>query len=206
MARAVPPADPPEEFPRVLLWRWRRNPLRRRTDLAQGWIGVGLLLAVLAATPCAMILVGDTAYRHYKETARHQSATRHDTSAVLVHDAPRHPEPGSDEAKKALYPVTVRFTDPHGRSRTAKTDVVPALTAGSTIRVWVDAEGKLTDPPLTTRQVRDSAIGCAVLAAMAVPILGTAAYSYARRRLERHNLAQWDTAWERVAPRWTTSR
>ncbi|MFF7640739.1 hypothetical protein [Streptomyces canus] len=128
-----------------------------------------------------------------------------------MHDAPRHPEPGSDEAKKALYPVTVRFTDPHGRSRTAKTDVVPAPAAGSTTRVWGDADGKITDPPLTTRQVRDGAIGCAVLAAMAVPLLDTAAYAYAyayayaRRRLERHNLAQWDSAWARVAPRWTAS-
>jgi hypothetical protein len=205
VARAVPPADPPDELPRVLLWRWRRNPLRRRTDLAQAWIAVGLFLAVLAATPSATFLVGDTAYRHYKETARHQSATRHDTSAVLVRDAPRHPEPGSDEAKKALYPVTVRFTNTHGRSRTATTDAVPGLAAGSVIRVWVDAEGKIADAPLTSRQVRDGAIGCAVLAAMAVPLLGTAAYAYARRRLERHNLAQWDSAWARVAPRWTAS-
>ncbi|MDH6553974.1 hypothetical protein [Streptomyces sp. SAI-041] len=205
MARAVPPADPPEQLPRVLWWRWRRNPLRRRTDIAQAWIAVGLFLTVLAATPLATFLVGDIAYRHYEDSARHQHGTRHDTSAVLVHDAPRHPEPGSDEAKKALYPVTVRFTDPHGRSRTAKTDVAPALAAGSTIRVWVDTEGRITDAPLTTRQVRDSTVGCAVLGAMAVPLLGTAAYAYVRRRLERHNLAQWDSAWARVAPRWTAS-
>jgi len=206
VARAVPPADPPEELPRVLLWRWRHNPLRRRTDLAQAWIALGLFLAVLAATPPATFLVGDTAYRHYRETARHQSATRHDTPAILVHDAPRHPEPGSDEAKQALYPVTVRFTDPQNHVRTAKTDVAPALTAGSTVRVWVDAEGQITDAPLNTDQVRSRAMGYAILAAMAVPVLGTAGYAYAHRRLERHHLAQWDTAWARVAPRWTASR
>jgi hypothetical protein len=176
------------------LWRWRRNPLRRRTDLAQAWIALGLFVAVLAATPAAMVLVGDTAHRHYKETARHQIATRHDTPAVLVHDAPRHPEPGSAEAKKALYPVTVRFTDPRGHIGTAKTDVEPGLTAGSTIRIWIDAEGRITGTPLTTEQVRDRAMACAVLAAIAVPLLGLAAYTYANRRLERHNLAQWDSA------------
>ncbi|GAA3901711.1 hypothetical protein GCM10023084_62730 [Streptomyces lacrimifluminis] len=59
MDRAIPPAHPPEELPRVLLWRWRRNPLRRRTDLAQAWITLALFLTVPAATPAAVILVGD---------------------------------------------------------------------------------------------------------------------------------------------------
>ncbi|MEU0413145.1 hypothetical protein ABZ307_35760 [Streptomyces griseorubiginosus] len=202
MARATPPEHPPEELPRVLLWRWRRNPLRRRTDLAQAWIALGLFLAVLAATPIAMILAGDTAHDHGTRTARHQIATRHHTPAVLVHDAPGHPEPGSDEAKKALYPITVRFTDPGGRPRTAEADVEPALAAGSTVHVWVDTEGKLTDAPLTTKQVRDRAVGYAVLAAMTVGLLGAAAYAYASHRLERHNLARWDAAWVTLSCEW----
>ncbi|TFE55372.1 hypothetical protein E3E14_05995 [Streptomyces sp. ICN441] len=40
-----PPAQrPPEELPRVPLWQWRRNPLRRRSDLAQAWIALSLPL------------------------------------------------------------------------------------------------------------------------------------------------------------------
>ncbi|KOG37081.1 Rv1733c family protein [Streptomyces resistomycificus] len=206
MVRATPPAHPPEGPPRVLLWRWRRNPLRRRTDLAQAWIAVALILAVPAATLTAMFLVGDTAYRHHEATAQHQAATRHHTTAVLLDGSPRHPEPGSDEAKKALYPVPVRFTDPRGLTRTAEADVEPALPAGSTVRVWISTEGKVTDPPLTAEQVRDRAVGYAVLATLAVPLLGVAAYGYANRRLERHNLARWEAAWADTAPRWTTSR
>lgn len=206
MARATPPSHPPEELPRVLLWRWRRNPLRRRTDLVQAWIALGLTLAVLAATPAAMVLAGTTAHRHHTETARHQAATRHHTSAVLVRDAPRHPEPGSEEAKKTLYAVPVRFTAPDGQTVTAKTEVEPALAVGSTVRIWVDAEGRITDPPMSTEEARHRAMGWAVLAAMAVPLLGTAAYGYAGRRLQRHNLARWEAAWAETAPRWTASR
>ncbi|MFF0080380.1 hypothetical protein ACFYR1_11885 [Streptomyces canus] len=206
MARATPPARPPEELPRLRLWRWRRNPLRRRTDLAQAWIAVGLFLVVAAATPVAVFLTGTTAYRHHKEIARHQATTRYDTPAVLLHDALRHPEPGSYEAKKTLYPAAVRFTDPAGTPRTAETDVAPALTAGSTVRVWVNADGKITDPPLTMEQVRSRAMGCALLAALAVPVLGAAVHGYANRRLERHRLTQWDAAWAEIAPRWTTPR
>ncbi|MFD5571330.1 Rv1733c family protein [Streptomyces cadmiisoli] len=205
MARAIPPAQPPpEELPRVLLWRWRRNPLRRRSDLAQAWIALCLFLAVLVITPAVTFLVGDVAFRDLKQTARHEAHTRHYTSAVLVHDAPRHPEPGSDEAKKTLYPASVRYTDPRGHTRTADTDVEPGLPADATVHVWVTDEGHLTEPPLTPEQVRSRAMGYALLAAMTVPLIGAAAYGYAGRRLERRNLADWDTDWARTAPRWTT--
>ncbi|MEU5955501.1 hypothetical protein [Streptomyces sp. NPDC047525] len=212
MAGPIPPAQPPPEeparnphHPPPLLWRWRRNPLRRRTDLVQAWIAVGLFLAVLTATPAAVVLVGDAAHRHFEQSARHQADTRHRTTAVLVHDAPRHPEPGSVEAKKSLYPVAVRFTDRRGHTRTAEADVEPALTAGNTIPVWVSDEGELTGPPLTKEEVRDHTKGYAVLAAIAVPLAGAAAYACAHRRIERHNLAQWGAAWARTAPRWSTS-
>lgn len=218
MAGPIPPAQPPPEepprIPHTLLWRWRRNPLRRRTDLVQAWIAVTLFLTVLIATPAAVVLVGDAARRHMERTAAYQADTRHHTTAVLVHDAPRHPEPGSAEAKGTLYPVAVRFTDRHGQTRTAEAEVEPALTAGTAISVWVSdeggeggegGEGKVTDPPLTEQEVRDHTRGYTVLAAIAVPILGATAYACAHRRLERHNLARWGTAWARTAPRWTTS-
>ncbi|MFF3885674.1 hypothetical protein [Streptomyces sp. NPDC001914] len=206
MARATPPSHPPEELPHILWWRWRRSPLRRRSDLAQAWVAVGRFLAVLAGIPAAVFLVGDTAYRHHRETARHQAASRHDTTAALVHDVPRHPEPGSDEAESALYPATVRFTDAQGHARTGKAEVEPALTKGSTVQVWVDTEGRITDPPLTAEQVRDRTMGCAVLAGLAVPLLGAAVYRCAVRVLERRNLSRWDTAWAATAPRWTAPR
>lgn len=202
---AQPPPEEPPHVPYVLLWRWRRNPLRRRTDLVQAWIAIGLFLAVVTATPATAVLVGDAARRHTEQTARHQAATRHHTTAVLVHDAPRHPEPGSVEAKKTRYPVSVRFTDRHGDTRTAEADVEPALTAGNRIPVWVSDEGKVTEPPLTEAEVRDHTMGYTVLATIAVPLMGAAAYAGAHRRLERHNLAQWGAAWARTAPRWTTT-
>ncbi|MFG2947972.1 Rv1733c family protein [Streptomyces adustus] len=196
---------PPEDPPGVLLWRLRRNPLRRRNDVVQGWIALGLFLAVTAATPAAMFLVGDAAYRHHRQTARDEAAVRHHTPAVLLYDVPRHPEPGSPEAKLTRYPVTVRFTDPHGHSRTARADVEPALSAGSEVRVWVSDEGKITEPPLSTEQIRNRTMGAAMVAALTVPVIGVAAYGWAARRLERRNLVLWDIAWARTAPRWTTS-
>ncbi|MFF5553310.1 Rv1733c family protein [Streptomyces olivaceoviridis] len=189
----------------VMPRRLRRNPLCRRTDLVQAWIGLGLLLAALAATPVAMVLVGDAAHRHYARTARHQAATRHHTTAILLQDARRHPEPGSAEARKTRYPAEVRFTDAHGRTRTATAEVRPALTEGSAVRVWVGADGTITDPPLSPGEIRSRAMGSAIIAALGVHATAAAAHAAACRVIQRRNLAAWDTAWARTAPRWTTS-
>lgn len=201
MAGETPPAQP---HPRPLLWRRRHNPLRRRTDTLQAWFGLGALIAVLAVAPVAAVLVGDTARRHYEDTARHQNLTRYETDATLVRDAPRHPEPGSDEEKRTRCPVEVRVVTREGRTRTARAEVRPGLTAGSTVRVWVTADGEATDRPLTREEVRSRTLGWALLAAIGVALTGAAAHALTALALRRRNLADWDTAWAETAPRWTT--
>ncbi|GAA3959277.1 hypothetical protein GCM10022384_10110 [Streptomyces marokkonensis] len=209
MAGEIPPAQPPPaapgpgRHPRPLLWQWRRNPLRRRTDRLQAWVAVGLLLAVLAAAPAAMFAVGDAAHRHYRGTAEHETETRDHRPAVLMYDAPRHPEPGSDEAKETRYAVKVRFTGPDGRARTGKTDVEPGLPADSTVLVWVDRAGRITEPPLTAEQIRSRAVGWAILAFLGVVLAGLAAHAVTGFVLRRRNLAGWDAAWAATAPRWS---
>ncbi|MEU2281477.1 hypothetical protein ABZ614_05785 [Streptomyces sp. NPDC013178] len=205
MPDRTPPPPPPRELPRLMLWRLRRNPLRRRSDLVQGWVGLALVLAVPAATPLAVCLVGDAAHHHYTRAAQHQATTRRPTTAVLLEDAPRHPEPGSAEARETRYPAKVRFTDPNGHSHTARTDVRPALPKGSAIRVWAGTDGKITDPPLSPGQIRTRTRGAAVIAALGVHATAAAAYGAVGRVIQRRNLAAWDAAWAETAPRWTPS-
>lgn len=205
MAGEIPPAQPPPgPPPRPLLWRWRYNPLRRRTDTLHAWFGLGALIAVLAVAPVAAALAGDAARRHYEDTVRHQNLTRYETDATLVRDAPRHPEPGSDEEKKTRYPVEVRVVTREGRTRTTRAEVRPGLTADNTVRLWVTADGEATDRPLTREEVRSRAMGWALLAAIGVALTGAAAHALTGLALRRRNLADWDTAWAETAPRWTT--
>ncbi|MEB8342108.1 Rv1733c family protein [Streptomyces endophyticus] len=212
MTGGNPPAQPPPTDPRaahrrrlhVLLWRWRRTPLRRPSDRLHAWITLALALAVLATAPAALFAAGDRAHRHYQSTAQHEALTRTQRPATLTHDAPRHPEPGSDEAKEARYPVPVRYTDPHGHTRTGKADVAPGLPAGRTVLVWTDTEGRLTRPPSSTEQIRNHTMGWALLAFLAVPLTGLAVHAATSRLIQRHNLAQWDAAWASTAPRWST--
>ncbi|MEU9554899.1 Rv1733c family protein [Streptomyces fumanus] len=169
----------------MLPWRHRHNPLCRRTDRLQGWIALGLLLTVPLLGLLAAFAAGDAAGRHYRATAERQAHTRHHSTAVLLRDAPRHPEPGSDEARRTRYPVEVRFTDPHGRPRTGMTDVPPGTPADTAVRVWVGADGTLTGPPLTGEEIHSRAMGWAVLASLAVALLGLAAHGTAAAVLRR---------------------
>lgn len=148
--------------------------------------------------------MGDAAHRHYQDVARHQQQTRHLADATLVHDAPRHPEPGSDEEKKTRYPVEVRVVTREGRTRTTRAEVSPGLTADSVVSIWIDADGEAADAPLTGREVRSRAAGWALLAAIGVALTGAAVHAVAGLVLHRRNLARWAAAWAETAPRWTT--
>ncbi|GAB2444279.1 hypothetical protein [Streptomyces incanus] len=209
MAGTIPPAQPPPgprlgPPPGTRPWHWRSNPLRRPTDRLQARLGLGLLLAVLAVAPVAGAVVADLAHRHYADAARHQTLTRHETSATLTEDVPRHPEPGSDEAKLARYPAEVRFTTPDGRTATTRAEVPPGLSAGTPVRIWVTADGEASEPPLTREEVRSRSMGCALLAAVGIALTGAAAHAVTRHAVRRRNLAAWERAWAETAPRWTT--
>ncbi|MEV7289364.1 hypothetical protein AB0O01_33255 [Streptomyces sp. NPDC093252] len=214
MSGAVPPAQPPPR-PRperplrpvrpVPFWRWRRNPLRRRTDRLEAWSALALVLLVPLLGLTALFGAGDAAERHYRAVAAREAQTRHHLAAVLVRDAPEHPEPGSDEARLARYPAEVRFTAPDGRTRTAAAEVPPGLAAGDGVRVWVAADGTPAGPPMTADEIRSRTMGWALLAFLAVALAGCAVHGAAVLALRRRNLATWDAHWAETAPRWTTS-
>ncbi|MGW5974878.1 Rv1733c family protein [Streptomyces sp. NPDC055186] len=198
-----PPPGPPGRPSRRPPWRRRRNPLRRRTDELRVWIGLGVLLAVLAVAPVVTVVVSHLAHRHYEDTARHQNLTRYETTATLTADAPRHPEPGSDEEEPARYPVEVRFTTREGRIGTTRAEVLPGLPAGSPVRIWVTADGEATGPPLTRAEIRSRSTGWALLSGTGVVLVGAGAHGVTRLVVRRRNLADWDRAWAETSPRWT---
>ncbi|CAM5357570.1 hypothetical protein SALBM135S_08365 [Streptomyces alboniger] len=212
MSGTTPSGQPPPAPGRhgpvhpLSLWRRRRNPLRRRTDRVRGWIALALLLIVPVLGLVAAFTSGDAALVHYRATADEQARARQLLAATLVRDAPRHPEPGSAEARKVRYPVTVRYTAPDGGTRTADIGVPPGLSRGSTVDIWADADGAVTEAPLSAEEIRSRAMGWAVLAFLAVALTGTGAYGVAALVLHRLNLADWEARWARTAPHWTTPR
>lgn len=200
----LPRAQPPPV--RTLRgWRWRASPLRRPSDVFQAWLGLGLALAVLVSAPLAAWAAGARVHHKLTTTADEQTRTGRHTTAELLHDAPRHPEPGSAEAQETRYPAQVRYRAPDGTTRTATAEVEPGLTAGSRVRLWTDVSGAPADPPLTADGIRNRVLASGAVTAVMVPASGLAVHRLTTRFLDHRRLRAWEAEWRETAPRWTTS-
>ena len=183
---------------RVVRGLWPdRNPLRRRLDRVEGVIVGGLAVAFLAGAPLAAAAAGHYANLHAARTAQAQQAGWHQVPAVLLATAPA--------SGSAGYPpqVRARWTAPDGTRRTGTIPVQPGERAGRTVRVWADAVGGLTGPPLRPGQVRGQAGLAAILAPLVLGLILACARQVARYLLGLRRLAAWDAEWRATGPQWT---
>jgi hypothetical protein len=177
-----------------------RNPLRRGSDRAETAL-LGLLLTVfLASAPFAAHAAGSWAYATSAREAQAQQSALHQVRATLLQAAsPLDFAEGGAEAQ-------ARWKAPDGRILTGEVFVASTAPVGSTVTVWVNQTGQLTDSPLAHSQVTgraDLARGTAVAAlAIVLIIVGWAA----RRALDRRRLAAWDAEWVTTGPRWSSRR
>ncbi|MFF6998933.1 hypothetical protein ACFY93_28820 [Streptomyces sp. NPDC008313] len=186
---------------RTRLRHRQRNPLRRRSDLAEAWMTLVMWAVVVVGGPIAGVA---TAYAA-QGTFDQERADRHPVRAVVLTHAPR--GPAADESGSHGIPATVRWATPDGTQRTGRTRVSPdpdtGLRRGSPVTVWLDTRGALTAPP-TGRT--EAAIEAAVFGSGAALGLTGAAFgaaSLGRWTLDRRRLAQWQREWERVGPLWS---
>jgi len=76
--------------------------------------------------------------------------------------------------------------------------------AGTTLRVSVDASGRLTGFPFQHGQIEREAVLAALLASFGLGLVLLGGGVLARRLLDRRQLAAWDAGWQATGPRWTT--
>ncbi|MER6013282.1 Rv1733c family protein [Streptomyces bluensis] len=187
---------------RAGLWRWRRNPLRRGSDLVEAWV---LLVAwVLAVVGGA--LVGTTAAESADHTFEGQRAERHAVAATVVENARSAVDTKGAASRRVadddLAWVTVRWRATGGVEHTGRTQVAPDTRTGTRVTVWTDQHGVLTARPLDPGEAR---VEAALLGTMAAAFSGGAVWACAygvRERLEQRRMAQWDEEWRRMDTRW----
>ncbi|MFI9650773.1 hypothetical protein ACIHAA_31480 [Streptomyces sp. NPDC052040] len=182
-------------------WRWRPNPLRRRSDVIEAW--TSLLLAVLLCVGAPLIgaVVGWWAYDGAHAAQAAQRAERHQVPAVLVQDAPAAP-PSNQGVRQALYRAQVRWTEPGKGTRTTAAQVPAGSLRGEQVRVWLDTRGQGTGPPLSDAAVWQHGLTSGVwtaAGAAGVVFLGRAVIG---RVAERHRMAEWEDEWARTGPDW----
>jgi hypothetical protein len=185
-----------ERCARVRLWRWRRSPLRRRSDLAEAWVIVFAWVFALVGA----LLAGQAAAASVAESAADQRARSVRVSAVLVEDA-TDPSASRVTTDHRVW-STVRWTAPDGTTRTDEARVPPKTPAGSEVTVWTDGSGVITSEPLSAGETRLHSVAGGVLAAACAggAVLGMA--WVVRQGIERRRLTQWAEEWEQIDTPW----
>ncbi|MFF4834165.1 hypothetical protein [Streptomyces sp. NPDC001315] len=184
--------------PKVWLWRWRRNPLRRRTDAVEAWVVLGAwVLTVLAG-----VLAGLTATRSVEDGLAREREEWRPAVARLTDKAPGTATAHSGTASGDQVWGKASWTAVDGTAHSGLVRVRPGSAVGTPVVVWTDRQGRLVTRPATPAeaQLRSSLVGgLAGVSTAAVPFIAGRAL---RARLERGRMDQWDTDWARFDPLW----
>ncbi|MGW1051447.1 Rv1733c family protein [Streptomyces sp. NPDC001118] len=188
---------PPTTVARVRLWRWRRNPLRRHSDVIEAWIVlVTWVLAVLGGA------VAGLAAAHNAEAALSARQARvHAVTAVLTDSVASNPTSGTGYDDGRVW-ATVRWTDTHGTVHTDRAKVRPGTPVGSQVNVWTNRAGHVVSAPVTGAAAD---LQAALTGALVAPSAGAAVWSagwLVRTRMIRRRMAEWDEEWKQIGPRW----
>ncbi|NLU73575.1 hypothetical protein HCC61_12950 [Streptomyces sp. HNM0575] len=189
----------------VGLWRWRSNPLCRRSDRTEAWLALGAMILVVLVAPLAAWLGASAAHTALLKNAEEQRSGRHQVWAVAesVQDrAPLDSDPESASQQPDRRHVVAHWAGPDGSSHKSTVTTSKSVQPGERFHIWTDAEGMATTRPMGP-QTASSYAALAGLAAGA----GTAGLVEAGRRLTtrqllRRRYALWDSEWARIGPDW----
>lgn len=188
------------------LWRWRRNPLRRGTDLAEAWAGLLALLLILVVGPVIGSVTGDAAQRALQQSVREQQDSRRLVTATVIRKLERSPldaDPEAASVRDVRSRVVAGWTAPDGTTHQgAVTAALRTPHRGDHFSMWTDLHGRTAARPLDSA----TATTHAVLAGTGAALLTAGLIECARRlavwRMVRRRYARWDQAWERAGPDW----
>ncbi|MFF2652579.1 hypothetical protein [Streptomyces sp. NPDC058045] len=187
------------------LWRWRRNPLCRKTDLAEAWLALTAILLIAVAAPVAGMVTGSSSRQALLRSMRDQQRQRHEIPATVLEALPQppldtDPETGTGTRRSR---VLASWTGPDRSHHTGKV-FSPLRTPhpGDHFTLWTDDRGKPVQRPLdrttATAYATLAGIGAAALTALSVE----GGRQLVRWRMVRRRYARWDRAWERAGPDW----
>lgn len=188
------------------LWRWRRNPLCRRTDLAEAWVALVALLLIAVAAPVTGALAGTAAQNSLQRSAQAQHRSRHLVTATVVRRLQTtHAEPDPDvaPARDTRSRVLARWTAPDGTPRHGPVmSELESPRKGDRFRLWMDPHGRIVTRPLDSATATTHAVLAGIGAALLVAGAVEAGRQLTVWRQVRHRYARWDQAWDRTGPDW----
>ncbi|MER7759019.1 hypothetical protein [Streptomyces sp. NPDC097619] len=190
------------------VWRWRRNPLCRRTDRAEAWAALLALLCLLLVAPAVGWTAGARVDAALREAVREQRAHRYEVTAVVLR--PAAPGPLSAAAdpqaqrQSVPYPrVIADWTGPDGSAhRGALRAPGERPRAGERFTVWTDSRGRPAGRPLDPAAATGHAVVAGFAAALGVAALAETLRRLVVRRLVHRRYERLDRAWAAAGPDW----
>ncbi|WP_405504645.1 hypothetical protein [Streptomyces purpurascens] len=188
------------------LWRWRRNPLCRATDLAEAWAALAALLLILLVAPLAGFLVGGAAQDTLQQSVRTQHEARYPVTATVVRKLDRSPldaDPETSTGRDLRNRVLADWTAPDGTAHQG-----PVLAGlkdpqqGDEFRIWTDRHGRMVARPLDSATASTHAVLGGIGAALAAGGLVEGGRRLIVWRMVRRRYARWDQAWDKAGPDW----
>lgn len=187
----------------VFGWRWRRNPLRRPTDLVEAWLGVVTVL-LFCAVPAAGYWAGHSVDRVLQRVARTQRSERTLVPAVVVDPHTGKPATGGAAAGTAdpRHGDLLRWTAPDHSVHTVTVSADTEVWRPGGLGVWTDKKGHLVPPPLDGPTAATHAALAGFVTGAATGGLLLVSRQLVMWRLMRRRLAGWEREWARVGQDW----
>ncbi|MFB7269286.1 hypothetical protein [Streptomyces sp. NPDC056244] len=189
------------------LWRWRRNPLRRGTDLIEAWVALAAVTLLALAVPAVGWFGGRAVDASMRQTIGRQHEQRHRTTAVVVHSSTdRHVRAFDAESAREhdlgrRVIANWRAADGSSHAGTVSSPLREPRP-GDTFPIWADHRGRPVKSPMST----DAARLHAVLAGFGIAALTAGLVECARRlvvwHLVRRRYERLDEAWAEAGPDW----
>ncbi|MEV7793463.1 hypothetical protein [Streptomyces sp. NPDC087512] len=190
---------------RVRGWRWRRNPLRRRSDLVEAWTLLVVAVLLVVGAPLLGAMSASWAEGQARATVAQQRADRHRVHATVVSRAAE-AVPSVEGGGQQAYRVTVRWTPPGGGARTTSALVPAGTRTGQVIDMWLDDRGRSVPPPAGDTAIWQNTVTVGACTSLGAACTVLAAHCAVRRTAQRRRMAEWERDWERTEPQWTHRR
>ncbi|WP_371614599.1 hypothetical protein [Streptomyces sp. NBC_00454] len=190
------------------VWRWRRNPLRRQTDLFEAWVAFAALVCVLVVAPAIGWAAGLRVDGTLQRAAREQRQERYLIPAVVVRPTPdalagAATDPAAQRQTPQRTQIVASWTAPDGSSHQG---TVPAAEEpphpGDRFRIWTDTHGRLVGQPLDPSSATFHAGVAGLAAALGIAGLVETVRRLVVRRLMHRRYIRLDRAWAAAGPDW----
>ncbi|ARF54230.1 Rv1733c family protein [Streptomyces gilvosporeus] len=187
------------------LWRWRRNPLRRPTDLLESWLALAAALLIAVGATTAGRLTGQAADEALQAAVRTQHQQRHLVWATvdrLASRAPLDPDPETSSQRDAHRRVIARWTALDHSEHLGQISTLRPVDPGDRLRIWTDGHGRVVPRPMDASTARTHAVLAGLAGAAAVGGLVEGGRRLILRQLMVRRFRRWDRAWERAGQDW----